>query len=129
MLGVDPRIFVWLVGELVCSTRLEQGIVRIKHLAGQDLEPLSGHTASINAFFVIESDAELAILDLVSRLPLQVLETILEDARSTNIELKGSMVFSGMWPSVQLLCKIVPLVVKVENSRVVDQERERPAHQ
>ena len=129
VLGVDIGCTVRLVREPVCSARLEQRIVGVKHLASEYLEPFAGDTASVDTLFVVESDAKFAVLDLLAGLTLQVLEAVFEDTRAAHIQLKCRVVLPRMWSSVKLLAEVVPLVVKVEYSRIVHEKRERSTHQ
>lgn len=129
MLGVDSRCLVRLVGEPISSTRLEQAVVGIEHLPCQDLEPLASDTTSIDTFLVIEAYAELAILHLIPGLALEILETVLKHALTPNVELQGTVVLSGVRTTVKLLVEVVALVVEVQDTRIVDKQREGAAHQ
>src|SRR6266508_3021137 len=121
MFRVDPRCLVGLVRQFVGSTRLEECIIGVEHLPCQDLEPFPCKTTSVNTLFIIETDTKFAIFNLFARLTLQIQEAIFENTGSTDIQLQGTVMFSDMWSSVQLLVKVVALVVKVENTRIVDQ--------
>ena len=59
---------------------------------------------------------------------LQILEAVLKDALPANIELKSAMVLSTT-PMTQLVVEVVPLVVEIEDARIVHEQRERAAHE
>ena len=129
MFRVDVGSLVGLVGESVSGTWLEECIIGIEHLSSEDLEPFSCYATCIHSLLVVESDTQLPVFDLLSGLPLEILETILENAWPTYVELESAVVLASMGASVELLSEIVALVVEVQNTGVMDEERERPTHE
>ena len=88
VLVVDATELVRVEGRSVRSHRVEQGVVRVEHLAGHDSKPLARHTACVDAFFAAEANVELAVLDLVATLVVKSFVRIQEDVVAADSQLK-----------------------------------------
>ena len=124
MLWVDPRRAIRLVRQLVRSAGLEERVVGIEHPPRQYLEALARNAPCIDTLLVVEPDAELAVLDLLACLALEVLEAVLEDTLTPHVELERPVMFPAMGSAVKLLIEVIPLVVEIKNARIVDEQRE-----
>lgn len=85
---VDTAELVWVERRAVRRDGNEKGVVWIKHLPCEDLEPLARHASSVDTFFAMEADVELAKLHLVARLEVESLERVAEDLFTTNGQLQ-----------------------------------------
>lgn len=84
--------FAGLIRQGVRSLRLEECVIGVEHLSGETREPFAGDSSSVDSLLVVESYAELSVLDFVSAATLKVVEGILESATEKSaraIELNG----------------------------------------
>jgi hypothetical protein len=94
------------------------------------LEPLSGYTSSIDAFFAMETNTEFSKLHLITTLKVQRLIGIMEDLFSANRKLKRRERLTSLIVSVvNATIEIVALVVELENFGILDKQRESSAHE
>lgn len=120
MLRIDVTHGVGMEGGSVRGNRVEEGVVGIEHLSGESSEPLSGNTAGIDTFLTVEANVELAILDFVRRLVVEVLEGVHEDLVTANVELHRGMSNTILSvASVHSTSKVIALVVKFKHLGVL----------
>ncbi len=72
MLVVDFAQLVGVKCDRIRCNRNEESVVRIEHLSREDAEPFSSRVFSIHSFLTSETDAELAVFDLIVRLERQI---------------------------------------------------------
>jgi hypothetical protein len=91
MLAVDVAEWIGMECCSVGGNWVEESIVGVEHLLSQDLEPLAGYSTSVDTFFSMESNVELAVLEFLGLLVVKRLERIQEYDISTDRKLKRWM--------------------------------------
>lgn len=77
--GIDATQTIRMESCAVRSNRNEQGVHRIEHAAGKNLEPFFRHTTCVDTLFADEAHVQFAIFQLIRRLEIQGLEGVQEN--------------------------------------------------
>ena len=88
MLIVDATELVRVECRPVGSHGIEQGVIGVEHLASHDSKPLARHTTCIDTFLAVEANVELAILDFVAALVVEIFVRVQEGVIATDSQLE-----------------------------------------
>ncbi|GIX66156.1 uncharacterized protein BcabD6B2_55920 [Babesia caballi] len=112
VLGVDAAQRVGVVELLLAALAAEEAVVGVEHFSGEDVEPLAGQAAGVDALLAGEGDRELA-LQLVAPERVELAERVREDAVAADVD--ADRVETEALPTLlQLLAEVVPLDVEVQ---------------